>query len=633
MEKNVRRAKLPAESTLGLCMINRRLFFQIAGLSPLFRFLPAQAEDLEFKHAISLFDDVKYPAAFKNFDYVNATAPKGGSLRLPFYRDFDSLNPYTINGNPPPVGVLDTLMVRSLDEPSTMYGLIAESIAYPADKSKAVFKLRKEARFHDGKPITPEDVIFSLQTLKTNLATQAAYYKNVEKVEQTGENEVTFTFSEKNNRELPSIVAELPILPKHWWMEKDASGKARDTNAGSLEIPLGSGPYKIKEAKPGASITLQRVKDYWAAELPCNLGTNNFDELRYLYFASPLVAFEGFKGDQYDVQIEASSKQWATGYDFPAVKDGRVVKELLPRKNTQGMQGFVINTRRDKFKDVRVRQALNLAFDFEWSNTNLFFGQYTRSRSFFNNSVLEAKGLPSPQELELLTPLKDQLPPEVFTTEYSNPTNPDSGARRKNLQRATKLLVEAGWNPVPEGGKNILKNAKGEILSLEFTLDSPLFERISLPYKEQLELLGFVVSLRTLDDAQVEKLKETYDFDIIVHSYGQSESPGNEQRFFWGSAEADKKGSQNYAGIKNPAIDALIEKLIFAKDREALITATHALDRALIWGYYLIPQWYAPFERVAAWNRFGKPDKKADYALGMPATWWLDDAKAKKISG
>ncbi len=621
------------ESILGLSMINRRLFLQLAGLSPLFRFVPAQADDLQFKHAISLFDDVKYPPTFKSFDYVNTAAPKGGILRLPFSRDFDSLNPYTINGNPPPVSVHDTLMVPSLDEPATMYGLIAESIAYPPDKSKVVFKIRKEARFHDGKPVTAEDIMFSLQTVKANLPTSAAYYKNVQKVEQTGENEVTFFFSEKNNRELPSIVAELPILPKHWWMDKDPSGKARDTNVGSLEIPLGSGPYKIREAKPGASITLERVKDYWAADLPCNLGANNFDELRYLYFASPLVAFEGFKGNQYDVQIEASSKQWATGYDFPAVKEGRVVKELVPRKTTQGMQGYVINTRRDKFKDVRVRQALNLAFDFEWSNTNLFFGQYTRSRSFFNNSVLEAKGLPTPEELELLNPLKDQLPPEVFTTEYSNPTNPDAGARRKNLRLATKLLVDAGWNPIAEGGKNILKNAKGEILSLEFTLDSPLFERISLPYKEQLELLGFVVTLRTLDDAQVEKLKETYDYDIIVHSYGQTESPGNEQRFFWGSDEADKKGSKNYAGIKSPAIDALIEKLIFAKDRKALITATHALDRALIWGYYLIPQWYAPFERVAAWNRFGKPDKKPDYALGMPATWWFDEAKAKKISG
>jgi microcin C transport system substrate-binding protein len=607
-------------------MINRRLLFKLAGLSPLFRFVPAFAEDLKPRHAISLFDDVKYPVDFRNFDYVNPAAPKGGKMRLPFYRDFDSLNPYTINGNPPPVGVLDALMVRALDEPSTMYGLIAESIAYPDDKSRVVFNLREQARFHDGKPITPEDVIFSFQTLKANLPTQSAYYKNVAKVEQTGEREVTFVFSEKNNRELPSIVAELPILPKHWWAGKD-------TNKGSLEIPLGSGPYKITEAKPGASITLERVKDYWAKDLAVNLGTNNFDEIQYLYFATPIVAFEAFKGDQYDVQIESSSKQWATGYEFPAVKDGRVLKEKLPKHNTQGMQGFVINTRRDKLKDVRVRQALNLAFDFEWSNTNLFFGQYTRARSFFNNSDLEAKGLPSVDELVLLTPLKDQLPPEVFTTEYINPSNPDAGSRRKNLQLATKLLVDAGWNPVSEGGKNILKNAKGETLSLEFTLDSPLFERISLPYKEQLELLGFIVTLRTLDDAQVEKLKENYDYDIIVHSYGQSESPGNEQRFFWGSSEVDKKGSQNYAGIKNPAIDALIEKLIFAKDRKSLVTATQALDRALIWNYYLIPQWYAPFDRVANWDRFGRPEKKPDYALGMPSTWWLDEAKAKKISG
>jgi microcin C transport system substrate-binding protein len=607
-------------------MISRRLFFKLAGLSPLFRFAPAFADAPAFKHAISLFSDVKYPADFKNFDYVNPAAPKGGKVRLPFYRDFDSLNPYTINGNPPPVGVLDTLMVRSSDEPSTMYGLIAEGISFPEDKSKVTFKLRKEARFHDGKPITPEDVIFSMATLKANMPTQAAYYKNVASVEKTGEQEVTFSLNEKNNRELPNILAELPILPKHWW-------DGKDTNKATMDIPLGSGPYKIKEAKPGASITLERVKDYWAADLPVNRGINNFDEIQYIYFATPIVSFEGFKGDQFDVQIESSSKQWATGYEFPAIKDGRVLKEMLPKKNTQGMQGFVINTRREKFKDVRVRQALNLAFDFEWSNTNLFFGQYTRSRSFFNNSDLESKGLPSVEELELLNPLKEHLPPEVFTTEYKNPVNTDAGARRKNLQLATKLLVEAGWNPVAEGGKNILKNAKGEVLTVDFTLDSPLFERISLPYKEQLELLGFVVSLRTLDSAQVEKRKETFDYDIIVHSYGQTESPGNEQRFFWGSSEADKNGSQNYAGIKNPAIDALIEKLIFAKDRKALITATHALDRALVWGYYLIPQWYGPFDRVAYWNRFGRPDKKPEYALGMPSTWWLDEARAKKIAG
>ncbi len=614
-------------------MIDRRRFLLLAGLAPLARVSPTLAEEAKFKHAISLFDDIKYPAGFKQFDYVNAAAPTGGKIRLPAYGTFDSLNPHTINGDPSAVGILDTLMVRSLDEPSTMYGLIAEGISYPDDKSSVTFRLNPAARFHDGKPITPEDVIFSLETLKANLATQAAYYKNVEKVEQTGEHDVTFTFNQKNNRELPSILAELPVLPKHWWMATGADGKKRDTDTPSLEIPLGSGPYKFKDVKPGATIVLEGVADYWAKDLPVNLGINNFDEMTYLYFQNPQVAFEGFKGDQYDYQYETSSKQWATGYDFPAVKDGRVVKDLISLKQVHGMQGYVLNLRKAKFQDVRVRRALNLAFDFEWSNANLFFGQYKRSRSFFNNSELEATGLPSPEELALLSPLKDKLPPEVFTTEYQNPINPDAGARRKNLREAAGLLADAGWKPVQDGGKSLLKNDKGEAFALEFILDSPLFERITLPYKEQLELLGITVSIRTIDDAQMTKLKETFDYDIIVHNFAQSMSPGNEQRFFWGSSEADKRGSQNYVGIKNEAIDALIEKLIFVKDRKELITACRALDRALIWNTYIIPQWFGAAERVAYWNRFGKPDKAPEYNLGIPTVWWWDEAKAKKISG
>ncbi|MDE2383867.1 MAG: ABC transporter substrate-binding protein [Alphaproteobacteria bacterium] len=613
--------------------MDRRRLLQFAGLLPLLRGLPAWADDAKFSHAVSLFDDIKYPAGFKQFDYVNAAAPKGGKIRLPAYGTFDSLNPYTINGDPAAVGVLDTLMVRSLDEPNTMYGLIAEAISYPEDKSSVTFRLNAAARFHDGKPITPEDVIFSLDTLKANLATQAAYYKNVAKAEQTAERDVTFTFNEKNNRELPSILAELPVLPKHWWMAPGADGKPRDTNAVSMEIPLGSGPYRIKDVKAGASIVMERVADYWAKDLAPNVGQNNFDEITYLYFQNVQVAFEGFKGDQYDYQYETSSKQWATGYDFPAVKDGKVVKGQVTLKKVQGMQAFVPNMRKAKFQDVRVRKAMNLAFDFEWSNTNLFFGQYKRSRSYFNNSELEATGLPSPEELALLDPLKDKLPPEVFTTEYQNPTNPDATARRKNLREAAGLLAEAGWKPAQAGGKSVLKNAKGEALEIEFLLDSPIFERITLPYKEQLELLGFSVSVRTIDDAQMTKLKETFDFDVIVHSYGQSLSPGNEQRFFWGSAEAGKNGSQNYAGIKNEAIDALIDKLIFAKDRKGLVAATHALDRALIWNHYMIPQWFVPYERIAYWDRFGKPEKNPDYDIGMPGTWWWDEAKAKKISG
>jgi microcin C transport system substrate-binding protein len=616
-------------------MISRRRILQLSAALPLLRVKMALAEGATAAHAVSLFDDIKYPAGFKAFDYVNPAAPKGGKVRLGALGTFDSLNPWTIKGDNAGNLVLDSLMVGSLDEPATRYGLIAESISYPEDKSRVVFTLNAAARFHDGKPITPEDVIFSMATLKANLPNYEEYYKNVDKVEQSGEREVTFTFSEKNNRELPSIVSELPILPKHWWSAAGADGKPRDANESSLEIPLGSGAYRIKAVNAGASIVLERVADYWAKDLAVNAGQNNWDEITYIYYQNQQVAFEGFKGDRYDYNYETSSKQWATGYDFPAVKDGKVVKELVDVKQVHGMQAYVLNLRRAKFQDIRVRQAMNLAFDFDWSNANLFYGQYQQSRSFFNASEMEARGLPSPEELALLEPLKDKLPPEVFTSEYQSPKNPDSAARRKNLQSATKLLADAGWNAADEGGKRVLKNAKGEKLEIEFTLDSPLFERITLPYKEQLELLGFVVSVRTLDDAQMTQLKETFDYDIIVHSYGQSLSPGNEQRGFWGSEAADKNGSMNYAGIKNPAIDALIDKLIFAKDRAALVTACRALDRALIWNTYMIPQWFTPHERIAHWDRFGRPDKVPDFGsyATIPNYWWWDEAKAKKISG
>jgi microcin C transport system substrate-binding protein len=613
-------------------MTSRRTLLKLMGAAPLVQFVPAWAEDKVFSHASSLYGEHKYPADFKHFDYVNPAAPKGGKLRQWGFGSFDSLNPYSIKGDPTTITVNEPLFTRSLDEAFTEYGLVAEGISHPDDISSATFRLRPEARFHDGQPITPEDVIWSLDAIKANDPKRAAYYKDVVKVEQTGDHDVTFIFSSKNNKELPSILSQLAVLPKHWWTANGPDGKPRDISASTLEIPLGSGPYKFKTMVAGSSVTLERVPDYWGKDLPVNIGTNNFDEISIIYFQSPLVAFEGFKGDQFDYYQESISKNWATGYDFPAVKSGKVIKEEIALKKVNGMQGWVLNQRRDVFKDIRVRKAFNLAFDFEWANENLFYGQYTRSRSFFNNSELEAKGLPSPEELALLEPLKDKLPPEVFTTEYSNPTNPDATTRRNNLREASKLLAEAGWTIVPEGGKNILKNAKGEILTIEITLDSPAFERIALPYKEQLELLGVGVLVRTVDRPQAEKLMETYNYDIITHNFAQSLSPGNEQRYFWGSAEADKNGNQNYAGIKDPAIDALIDKVIYAKDRAALITACKALDRALIWGYYMVPQWFRASERIAHWDRFGRPDQTPDYDIGFPSTWWWDEVKAKKIS-
>lgn len=399
-----------------------------------------------------------------------------------------------------------------------------------------------------------------------------------------------------------------------------------------MEIPLGSGAYKIADVKSGASILLKRVEEYWGKDLPVNLGQDNFDEIEYIFFRDANVALEAFKGDQYDYRLENSSKDWATAYDFPALKAGRCIKEEIHLKQVEGMQSFAFNLRREKFHDARVRKAFNYAFDFEWSNANLFHGQYTRSRSFFNNSEMEAKGLPSAEELKLLAPLKDQLPTEVFTTEYSNPVSNNATERRKNLREASRLLAEAGWNVTQDGNKSVLKNAKGEKLEVEFLLDSPLFERITLPYQQQLELLGVGVKIKTVDGAQYERQTQTFDYDIIVGSWGQSLSPGNEQRDFWGTEAAGKDGSRNFVGIRNPAIDKLIDAIIFSSNRSGLITACKALDRALIWNHYVVPMWFIAYERTARWDRFGKPEKLPDYAVGFPTIWWWDEERAKKVA-
>ena len=614
--------------------ISRRHLLQLASLAPALtlRSFPALAQDRAFVHGLTLFGALKYPADFKQFSYVNAAAPKGGKLRLGALGSFDSLNAYTLKGDPIDPGVYETLMKSSLDEPSSEYGLLAESVWHPEDYSSAVYRLRPEAKFHDGEPVKPEDVIFSLETVKANLPNRQAYYKDIVKVEKTGDREVTFTFGIKGNRELPQITGQLAVLPKHWWTAKDASGKQRDVSASSLEPPLGSGPYRVGRVVPGQSWVLERVKDYWGETLPVNIGQNNFDEIEYQWYKDQTVLFEAFKGDQFDIQRESTAKNWATGYDFPAIKNGSVIKQEVPQEGVEGMQAWSINTRRAKFQDVRVRRALNLAFDFEWSRENLFYGQYTRSRSFFNNSELEAKGLPSPEELAILEPLKDKLPPEVFTTEYANPVNNTAQERRKNLREAQGLLADAGWKSVSEGSNRALKNDKGEVFTLDFLLYSPAFERIALPYKEQLELLGFAVSIRTVDLSQYERRTEDFDFDIIVDSWGQSLSPGNEQREFWTTEFADKKGSKNSVGIKNPAIDSIVDQLISAKDRAALVTACRALDRVLMANHYVVPMWFVPNERLAYWKRVAHPDPLPGYALGYPTIWWYDAEAAKTIS-
>ncbi|MGI9513616.1 MAG: extracellular solute-binding protein [Anderseniella sp.] len=616
-------------------MIDRRTLLQLtaaagaAGL-PFSTHTAARAQADEWRHGLSLFGDLKYPAGFEKFDYVNVDAPKGGRARQFSVGTFDSLNPYTFKGNATSViGLtIDSLMTSSLDEAGSEYGLIAETVQMPDDFSSVTFKLRAEAKFHDGSPVTPEDVIWSMTELKKAHPAYNFYYKNVLSGEKTGDREVTFKFSESGNRELPQIVGQLPVLSKAWWTGKNDKGETRNLSETTLETPLGNGAYKVASVKPGRSITLKRADDYWGKDLPVNRGQNNFDEIVTIYYRDSTVALEAFKGDEYDFRVENSSKDWATAYNFPAVKRGDVIKEEITLKNSQGMQSFAINTRREKFADARVRRALNLAFDFEWANENLFFGQYVRTSSFFSNSELAATGKPGAAELALLEPLKDKLPPEVFTTEYTNPVYGSQKNKRANLRSAAKLLQEAGWKV---DNKGVLRNAKGEAFSIEFLLVSPLFERIVLPYVQQLKLLGIQTRVRTVDDSQYTRRVQTFDFDIIVGSWGQSLSPGNEQRDFWGSASADRDGSRNVVGIKDEAIDQLIDKVIFAKDRAGLVAATKALDRALLWNHYVVPMWHIPYQRVAHWNRFGKPDVQPDHSLGFPSIWWYDETKAAKV--
>lgn len=589
------------------------------------------AQDGKWHHGLSLFGKLKYAPGFSRFDYVEPGAPKGGTARLYTVGTFDSLNPFTFKGRPAGlVGLIyDTLMTASLDEPSSEYGLLAEAVSYPEDYSSVTYRLNAKARWHDGVPVSVDDVIFSLQELKQSHPFYAAYYKNIVKAEKSGEREVTFTFDQAGNRELPQITGQLPVLPKHWWSARGADGKPRQVGESSLEVPLGSGPYRVGEVKPGRSISLIRVDDYWGSDLPVNVGQNNFGEIRLEYFRDDTIALEAFKGDQYDWRLEPSAKNWATAYDFPAVKSGRVVLEKFRLENVQPMQAFAFNIRRDKFQDPRVRRAFNLAFDFEWANKNLFYGEYVRTGSFFANSELAARGLPGPKELEILEPIRDKVPPEVFTEEYKNPVNSSPQMQRANLRQARNLLREAGFE-VKDG---VLVNGEtGAPMQVEFLLVSPTFERIVLPYVQNLERLGIQASVRTVDASQYQRRLDIFDFDIVVASWAQSLSPGNEQRDFWGSAAADRSGSRNLVGIKDEAIDHLIDRIIFAKDRDELVAACRALDRVLLWNHYVVPQWYVPYERTARWDRFGRPDTIPAYSTGFPAIWWWDGAKAASVA-
>jgi microcin C transport system substrate-binding protein len=595
----------------------------------------AFAADPIVRHGVSLFGDLKYPAGFKHFDYVNPNAPKGGIVRQIAFGTFDNFNP-VVAGVKGSIAlgtslITETLTTPALDEVSTEYGLLAESIRYPEDFSSVTYTLRANARWHDGKPVTPEDVIFSLDVFKKNSPQYAAYYRHVVKAEKTGDRDVTFTFDQPGNRELPQIVGQLTVLPKHYWEGTDKNGNKRDITATTLEPPLGSGPYRIKEFTPGRSIVYERVKDYWGKDLNVNVGQNNFDEIRYEYFRDSTVALEAFKGDQVDWRSENSAKNWATAYDFPAVRDKRVVLEEFPIRNVGMMQAFAFNLRRGKFADSRVRRAFNFAFDFEEMNKQIFFGQYKRIKSYFEGTELASSGLPQGEELKILETVRDKVPPEVFTTPYSNPIGGSPEAVRANLREATKLLKEAGYEV---RNQQLVNGKTGEPFTVEFLVDSPDYERFVSPYIPALKRLGINATIRVVDDAQYENRLRQWDFDIIVASWGQSLSPGNEQRGYWGSQAADQPGSRNLIGIKNPAVDALIDKVIFSKNRDELVAATHALDRVLLWNNYVVPNWTYGKVRTARWDRFSRPEKMPEYGLSaFPAIWWFDPQKAAKTGG
>jgi microcin C transport system substrate-binding protein len=603
----------------------------LAGL-PTIETAKAQTE-LPWRHALSLFGDIKYPADFKRFDYVNPDAPKGGAMRMIAVGTFDNFNIAVqgVKGNiAAAAGVLfETLMARSQDEAGTEYGLLAESASHPDDFSWVIYRLNSKARWHDGNPVIPDDVIFSFEQLRKNSPMYRSYYGHVVTAEKVGERDVKFSFDGPGNRELPHIVGELPVFPKHWWEGTNSDGKKRDISETTLEKPLGSGPYRIREFVPGRSVVVERVKDYWGASLPSQIGQNNFDELRFEYFRDNQIALESFKADQVDLITENSAKQWATAYDFPAIADKRVLKEEFPINDTGRMQAFVPNLRRDQFKDPKLRRALNLVFDFEEMNKQLFFGQYKRINSYFEGTDLACSGLPEGEELQLLEPLRDKIPAEVFTTAYSNPVNGNPENVRNNLREATRLLKEAGFAFKDQK----LLGPNGQPLKIEILVSDPPAERIALFFKPSLERLGVATSVRVVDDSQYTQRLRTFDFDVIIDQWGESLSPGNEQREYWGSQAADQPGSRNTTGIKNPAIDTLIDKIIYAKDRAGLVAATHALDRVLLWNFYMVPQFTYSFARYARWDRFSHAELPKYGRSGLPTLWWWDAAKAAKTGG
>jgi microcin C transport system substrate-binding protein len=577
----------------------------------------------EPRHGLSAFGDLKYPADFQNFDYVNPDAPKGGSLSMigtAGLITYDTFNGFILKGDPAQGldYLFDSLMTRALDEPDAVYGLVAKSAEVAEDGKSVVFHLRPEAKFSDGSPVTAEDVVFSFDTIKEKGHPRLRFpIRDVVKAEALDPHTVRYTFQGELTRDLPLFVAELPVLSKAYYT-------THPFDQTSLDKPLGSGPYAIAEFKPGTYVTYKRRPDYWAKDLPVNRGRFNFDQLRYEYYRDRNIELEGLFSGNFDLREEFTSLNWATSYDVPPVEQGRLIRATLPDERPSGAQGFFINTRREKFKDPRVREALDLAFDFEWSNKKLFFGLYKRTNSFFQNSDMMAVGPPSEAELKLLEPFRDQLSAEVFGEAYVPPVTDGTGRNRDNLRRAKKLLSEAGYKGAQESGD-------GKVLDVEILIFSPSFERIINPYIANLQKIGVNATLRRVDPAQYERRREAFDFDMATERYALRLTPGPELENYWSSKAADTDGSDNLSGIKDPVIDALVGKVIEAKSREELVTATRAIDRVLRAGHYWVPHWYKAEHNLAYWNKFSHPKTKPKYDRGVIATWWYDAEKAAAL--
>ncbi len=558
----------------------------------------------------------KYPAGFSHFDYVNPDAPKGGTVKMAVVANgFDSFNPFDIRGVAA-AGIstylYDTLLESSDDEPFSAYGLIAESLETPEDRSYVVFNLRERARFHDGEPITAEDVKFSFQILTTKgHPFFRNYYADVSKVTIEDTRRVRFDFSDTSNRELPLILGQMPILPAHYWED-------REFGENGLTPPVGSGPYRIGSFEAGRSITYERIEDYWAKDLGVRTGRFNFDKITYDYYTDDTVALEGFKAGSFDFRVESSAKNWATAYTGGKFDNGTIVKEAIEHHRPTGMQGFAFNTRRDVFSDPQVREALAYGFDFEWANKNLFFGQYTRTDSYFENSELASTGLPEGRELEILEPFRDQLDEAVFTEEYTPPETDGQSGLRQNLKTALDLLRNAGFE-IRDG--KMVHGQTGEPLAFEILLFQKSFERVVLPFKNNLARLGIDVTVRLVDSNQyIQRLRE-FDYDMITQVFGQSDSPGNEQREYWHSSTVDAKGSRNYMGVSDPVVDELVNMVIQAPNREELVHRVRALDRVLLNGHYVIPHWHLTKDRVAYWNFLQRPGETPKNGVDLN-NWW-----------